>query len=322
MQALAPGLLSTMATACEPKRAMALKRVAIWASQQAWLANVAAGAHIALLLEEDTLLVRDFCEAMTQVFTALPAAWDLVFLGHCAEHLRSISKCTRVGSLAGGAQSLFLARAVLPHCCHAMLVSPRGAAKLRARMSDWNRTYSRQVLASLRGRARDTPTHCTAWKRHHHKQALDGGHDAQIARLVLEGHLAAYTVWPQLALQPWQLQPGSNLAIDTFISDRSLPSKCDGSSKRPVPIKLEDEGRNQPRHTFEYERRPNGGSIDDARRLAERKPLAQLAHGLLPAAKPKDARMSSLAQLARGLLPAAKDTGFMRAVATSNAGDY
>lgn len=230
MSVLAPTLFTGMAGICAEKRAMALKRVAMWASQRNWYAKVMHSTQPALLLEEDALLSATFCEATKQVLVALPREWDVIFLGHCAEHYSSIPRCSRIGTLDGGLP-LFLARAAMPHCSHAMLLSPEGASKFHALMADWNETYSRHVIASLRGHLHDKQA-CAAWKRQHHKQALDSGHDVEFARLILERKLTAFTVWPQLALQPWQLQPGSHLSIDRFIADRSFPPQCERDTAR------------------------------------------------------------------------------------------
>ena len=91
----------------------ARKMLGIWATHHRFLA--VNRNSTALLLEDDAILTDSFCESTRHALRALPADWDMLFVGHCAESVPGIRNCTRL------ADSLWLSRGAYPMCTHVRL---------------------------------------------------------------------------------------------------------------------------------------------------------------------------------------------------------
>ena len=205
----------------EDDQRMALKKIAMWVVQRGFHARVASGewgSDGAVLLEDDVHLGAHFCARVNRALSALPAdgAWDVLYLGHCAESYRGIRSCNRTARQPAE----FLSRGAYPMCTHAFAVSPRGASRLHRLLAGWPLEYVDAVAAKPPRRDRRRPM----------KSAIDNGHDVKMAKLVYAKEIEAYLVWPQVALQPWQRRPWGHLARLT--SDMRIPAPCLASHRR------------------------------------------------------------------------------------------
>ena len=223
--------VATMSTHVPPKlsslrltendQRMALKKIAMWVVQRGFHARVASGewgSDGAVLLEDDVHLDAHFCARVSRALGALPAdgAWDVLFLGHCAESYGGIRSCNRTAR----EPAEFLSRGAYPMCTHAFAVSPRGASRLHRLLAGWPLEYVDAVAAKPPRRDQRRPM----------KSAIDNGHDVKMAKLVYAKEIEAYLVWPQVALQPWQRRPWGHLARLT--SDMRIPAPCLASHRR------------------------------------------------------------------------------------------
>ena len=220
MSAHVPPRLSSL-NLTEGDHRIALKRIAMGAAQQGFHARVAAGEYGsagAVQLEDDALLDAHFCTRVNRALGALPAdgAWDVLYLGHCAESYHGIRSCNRTAR----EPAEFLSRGAYPMCTHAFAVSPRGASRLHRLLAGWPLEYVDAVAAKPPRRDQRRPM----------KSALDNGHDVKMAKLVYAKEIEAYLVWPQVALQPWQRRPWGHLARLT--SDMRIPAPCLASHRR------------------------------------------------------------------------------------------
>ena len=217
-------------------RRLVLIKIAMWASSQRLLARVATSDGVRgspmVIIEDDALLTSGFCGAASRALKALPAgnAWDLLYLGHCAENYGRVRACNRTAGLGRLLFSEeFLSRGASPMCTHALAVTTRGAARLHDFLATWPAEYIRRVLASAKPGLELPGIHAGGKLRRSSiaqvpdmgpKRPLHIGHDERIARLVSSGHMEAYLVWPQVALQPWQGRSSNGIA------DMRLPPAC------------------------------------------------------------------------------------------------
>lgn len=225
---------------CDAVRSGALKRIAIWASQQQVLESARGSrAAVTMLLEEDVALQPSICNAVRAVLDVYPAsqpdggrtspplAWDLLFLGHCAENYPSVGRCHLVAANATTArQDIFVTRGAFPMCPHALLVSAAGAAKLHRMLRSWPESYAASILAHHRQQRQ--PPSCSfsqarlSRSKHH---PVTAGHDVAMAKMIDARQLTALLVWPQQAMQPWQAQQVAT-GRRSGISDTWLPRAC------------------------------------------------------------------------------------------------
>lgn len=234
-------------------RRRATKALGIWASHRRVLEAVRASDRPALVLEDDAVLRENFCSRMVAAMQGVPPAWDLLFLGHCAESIPSIRQCAsmrtpahtpRVDGLTaadgprtvgngrdrmtltarrGRAPPLWLSCGTYPMCTHAYVVSPRGAAKLHELLASWPRAYAGEVLRTARP---GWETMGAASSRRPPKRPVDIMHDVAVAKLVASGKVTAVLAWPQLVLQPWMLNASGAGALARFTNDMTVPRIC------------------------------------------------------------------------------------------------
>ncbi|KIJ58507.1 hypothetical protein HYDPIDRAFT_163280 [Hydnomerulius pinastri MD-312] len=113
-------------------------------------------AHIddvAVILEDDIDMEMDTADRLSQVWTVLPAGWDIVFLGHCWSNESSYPALTRPSSHASpdnissssieGATNLHPSFA--PKCTHAYALSLSGARRLLQHLRYPPFAYSRAL---------------------------------------------------------------------------------------------------------------------------------------------------------------------------------
>ena len=232
-----PSLLAW--SGCDAVRRAALKRVAIWATMQQVLESIREST---LLLEEDVALQPSFCDAVRAALNVYPPsqpdrrsastpAWDLLFLGHCAENYASIRRCHLVAAnvTAAAREDIFVTRGAFPMCPHALLVSAAGAAKLHRLLRSWPESYAASVLAHHHQPCSFSQARLSRSKHH----PVTAGHDVAMAKMIDARQLTALLVWPQQALQPWQAEQVAK-GRRSGVSDTLIPKACSprGASTR------------------------------------------------------------------------------------------
>ena len=180
----------------------ARKLLGLWATSRQFYATVLAAGRAALLLEDDAILTPHFCESTSRALKALPATWDLLLLGHCAESYRHIRSCSMVAPHHPSDTPMFLTLGAYPMCTHAYVLSERGAGRLHALLAEWPDAYTKEVLRTAKA---GWETNGTAKRLRPTKRPVDDAHDVAIAKLVAARQVEAYLVWPQTAVQWWML---------------------------------------------------------------------------------------------------------------------
>lgn len=235
MRRWAPGLINAISRLSSRNRRKSdvktpLKRIAQWATAMQFFEHVLRRNTTTLHLDDDAILTPAFCEAgnralervrqghfgFRQLKHASPAAWerrgfDALYFGHCYEFygrhadddgLNQKGQCHRV------TEREFLSVACTPFCEHAYALSPSGAAKLLTALRSWNATYTQlheQRVARFGLMWHDQPGRGGA-------KGVDFAIVKQIRRY---NRFDAYSMWPQVVLQGWQVDVLQNATNST-----------------------------------------------------------------------------------------------------------
>ena len=163
-----------------PTLRQARKHLALWCLAVRFHSGVVAANQSWIFLEDDARLQPGFCGSVTRILRALPSlasGWDWILFGHCAESVGAIRQCQRVApdpALERGTRRLWLTKGVYPMCGHALIVSPRGAARWLQFMQDWPEKYVERVLQTA---VRGWELPGTARRRRPEKRPVDEGVD-------------------------------------------------------------------------------------------------------------------------------------------------
>ncbi|KAI0034326.1 hypothetical protein K488DRAFT_45627 [Vararia minispora EC-137] len=138
-----------------------LPKLACWHSHLRVIRDIARqpdDGGVAIVLEDDVDMERDIIERLQTLWGALPADWDIVYLGHCwsdEKHhppLRIVAPPFVIANhLHTSAQHNHstLRPSYEPKCTHAYVLSRRGARRLRAYLRFVPFAYSRAIDQAL-----------------------------------------------------------------------------------------------------------------------------------------------------------------------------